>query len=252
MDAVNVNTTTVISPLLLRSDSLKWHLLELPNKNNSFLSTSGHLADDVLLFWNGKNQNPNGLTRVFVWTNTNTLFSSACNSPRVNFIDWILLILSFFNCVWNRSVLNCHTPGCVFFPLLQTRLARGGNRFSSVCCLRVYPGEKVGEEQTQWVMAKHYSTLKCHWWHKFLTDRKWDWFPLPWMDDCVDRVGPATCITKSDLLKGYLANSLSPRASDICDPRFLYDFRSEKWPVTLQHLTQQVLGGKRRMLMCIC
>lgn len=35
------------------------------------------------------------------------------------------------------------------FLQLQNRFAHGGNRFLSVCCLRVYLGEKVGEQQTQ-------------------------------------------------------------------------------------------------------
>lgn len=42
-----------------------------------------------------------------------------------------------------------------------------------------------------------------------------DSFPLPRMEDRVDRVGSATFVTKLDLLKGYWQVPLTTRASDI-------------------------------------
>lgn len=42
-----------------------------------------------------------------------------------------------------------------------------------------------------------------------------DSFPLPCMDDLVDKVSSALCITKLDLLKGYWQVPLTKRASDI-------------------------------------
>lgn len=42
-----------------------------------------------------------------------------------------------------------------------------------------------------------------------------DSFPLPCIEDCVDKVSPAQFITKLDLLKGYRQVPLTPRASDI-------------------------------------
>uniref|UniRef100_A0AAY5KLN0 ribonuclease H n=1 Tax=Esox lucius TaxID=8010 RepID=A0AAY5KLN0_ESOLU len=42
-----------------------------------------------------------------------------------------------------------------------------------------------------------------------------DSFPLPQMEDCVDRIGSAKYVSKLDLLKGYWQVPLTPRASDI-------------------------------------
>lgn len=42
-----------------------------------------------------------------------------------------------------------------------------------------------------------------------------DSFPLPRMEDCIDRVGSATYVTKLDLLKGYWQVPLTPRASEV-------------------------------------
>lgn len=54
-----------------------------------------------------------------------------------------------------------------------------------------------------------------------------DSFPLPWMEDCVDQVGVAKCVSKFDLLKGYWQVSLSKRAREICafqTPSGLYSY----------------------------
>lgn len=42
-----------------------------------------------------------------------------------------------------------------------------------------------------------------------------DSFPLPCMDDCVDRVGSAKFVTKLDLLKGYWQVPLSQSAAEV-------------------------------------
>uniref|UniRef100_A0A8C7Y6R4 Gypsy retrotransposon integrase-like protein 1 n=1 Tax=Oryzias sinensis TaxID=183150 RepID=A0A8C7Y6R4_9TELE len=42
-----------------------------------------------------------------------------------------------------------------------------------------------------------------------------DSYPLPRMEDCVDRVGSARFVTKLDLLKGYWQDPLTPPASEI-------------------------------------
>ncbi len=58
--------------------------------------------------------------------------------------------------------------------------------------------------------------------YRFCTDyrkvnsiTKPDSFPLPRIEDCVDRVGSARYVTKLDLLKGYWQVPLTPRASEI-------------------------------------
>lgn len=44
---------------------------------------------------------------------------------------------------------------------------------------------------------------------------KADSFPLPRIEDCVDRVGSSRYVTKLDLLKGYWQVPLTPRASEV-------------------------------------
>lgn len=58
--------------------------------------------------------------------------------------------------------------------------------------------------------------------YRFCTDyrkinglSKPDSFPLPRIEDCIDRVGAAKYVTKIDLLKGYWQVPLTPRASEI-------------------------------------
>ena len=44
---------------------------------------------------------------------------------------------------------------------------------------------------------------------------KTDTFPIPRMDDCIDKVGKANCVTKFDLLKGFWQVPLTDRAKEI-------------------------------------
>ena len=78
-----------------------------------------------------------------------------------------------------------------------------------------------------------------------------DSFPLPRMEDCVDRVGAAKFVTKLDLLKGYWQVALSPRASEISafvTPDGLYQytvmpFGLRNAPATFQRMMNSVLRG---------
>ena len=80
---------------------------------------------------------------------------------------------------------------------------------------------------------------------------KADAFPLPRMEDCVDRIGSAKFVTKLDLLKGYWQVPLTPRASEISafsiPDRFLQytvmAFGLKNAPATFQRLMSQVLGN---------
>ena len=40
-------------------------------------------------------------------------------------------------------------------------------------------------------------------------------FPIPWIDDCIDWIGPATFVSKFDLVKVYWQVPLSGRAREI-------------------------------------
>lgn len=80
---------------------------------------------------------------------------------------------------------------------------------------------------------------------------KADSFPLPRMEDCVDRVGSANFVSKLDLLKGYWQVPLIPRASEISafvtpDHFMQYNvlaFGMRNAPATFQRLMQRVLAG---------
>lgn len=78
-----------------------------------------------------------------------------------------------------------------------------------------------------------------------------DSFPLPRMEDCIDRVGPAKYVTKLDLLKGYWQVPLTARASEISafvtpDHFLQYNvmpFGLRNAPATFQRLMNLVLSG---------
>ena len=94
--------------------------------------------------------------------------------------------------------------------------------------------------------------------YRFCTDyrkvnslTKVDSFPLPRMDDCVDRVGAAKYVSKLDLLKGYWQVPLSERAKEISafvtpDGLWSYSvmaFGMKNAPSTFQRLVNKVLAG---------
>lgn len=66
------------------------------------------------------------------------------------------------------------------------------------------------------LVPKPHSTYRfCTAFRKVNNVTKADSFPLPRMEDCVDRVGNAKYVTKLDLLKGYWQVPLTQRASEI-------------------------------------
>lgn len=80
---------------------------------------------------------------------------------------------------------------------------------------------------------------------------KADSFPLPRIEDCVDRVGSARFVSKFDLLKGYYQVPLSARAQEVSafiTPTGLYSytvmsFGLQNDPATFQRLMNLVVSG---------
>uniref|UniRef100_A0A8B9H0C2 ribonuclease H n=1 Tax=Astyanax mexicanus TaxID=7994 RepID=A0A8B9H0C2_ASTMX len=78
-----------------------------------------------------------------------------------------------------------------------------------------------------------------------------DSFPLPRMEDCIDRVGTAKFVTKLDLLKGYWQVPLTPAAAEISafvtpDSFLQYSvmpFGLRNAPATFQRLMWKVLAN---------
>lgn len=78
-----------------------------------------------------------------------------------------------------------------------------------------------------------------------------DSFPLPRMDDCIDRLGSAVFVSKIDLLKGYWQIPLTDRAKEISafvtpDSFLQYTvmaFGLRNAPATFQRLVNYVLAG---------
>ena len=78
-----------------------------------------------------------------------------------------------------------------------------------------------------------------------------DCYPLPRMEDCIDRVGGASFVTKLDLLKGYWQVPLTDRAREISafvtpDDFLQYKvmaFGMRNAPATFQRLVNIVLSG---------
>lgn len=91
----------------------------------------------------------------------------------------------------------------------------------------------------------------CMDYRKVNSSTKKDSFPLPRLEDCVDRVGSAKYVTKLDLLKGYWQVLLTPRASEISafvtpDNFLQYSvlaFGMQNAPATFQRLMHKVLAN---------
>ena len=80
---------------------------------------------------------------------------------------------------------------------------------------------------------------------------KTDTFPIPRIDDCIDRIGNAKYITKVDLLKGFYQVPLTDRAKELSafvtpDGLFQYKvmpFGMKNAPATFQRLINNVISG---------
>ena len=80
---------------------------------------------------------------------------------------------------------------------------------------------------------------------------KSDLYPIPRVDDCVDRIGNAKFVSKLDLLKGYWQVPLTARAKEIsafATPDGLYQYKimpfsMKNAPVTFQRHIYTVITG---------
>ena len=80
---------------------------------------------------------------------------------------------------------------------------------------------------------------------------KSDSFPIPRIDDCIDKVGKAKYVTKFDLLKGFWQIPLTERAKEISafvTPDGLYQYKAMPFgmknsPATFQRLINMILAG---------
>ena len=84
---------------------------------------------------------------------------------------------------------------------------------------------------------------------------KTDTFPIPRMDDCVDKVGNAKYVSKFDLLKGFWQIPLSERAKEIsafATPHGLYQYKvmpfgMKNSPATFQRLINRLIADIREL-----
>jgi hypothetical protein len=80
---------------------------------------------------------------------------------------------------------------------------------------------------------------------------KTDSYPIPRIDDCIDKVGKAKVVSKFDLLKGFWQVPLSERAKEVSafvtpDGLFQYKvmpFGMKNSPATFQRIMNQVVSG---------
>ncbi len=129
---------------------------------------------------------------------------------------------------------------------------------------------EIMEKETQYLVENGLAVPSCSPWcspcllvpkpdgtSRFCTDyrkvnklTKSDSYPLPRMEDCIDRIGNAKFVTKVDLLKGYWQVPLTERASEISafatpDAFLQYKvlaFGLKNAPATFQRLMNQVLA----------
>ena len=80
---------------------------------------------------------------------------------------------------------------------------------------------------------------------------KTDSFPIPRIDDCIDKVGYSKYVTKFDLLKGFWKVPLTDRAKEVsafATPNGLYQYKvmpfgMKNSPATFQRLVNNVICG---------
>ena len=91
----------------------------------------------------------------------------------------------------------------------------------------------------------------CTDFRKVNTVTKSDTYPLPRIDDCIDKLGQVKFVSTYDLLKGYWQVPLTPRAKEISafvTPRGLYQYKvlpfgMKNAPGTFQRLMNHVISG---------
>ena len=91
----------------------------------------------------------------------------------------------------------------------------------------------------------------CTDFRKVNTITKTDSYPIPRVEDCIDKIGRAEYVSKFDLLKGYWQVPLTPRAKEITafvTPTGFYQYRVMPFglknaPATFQQMIHQILAG---------
>ena len=91
----------------------------------------------------------------------------------------------------------------------------------------------------------------CKYYRKVNSVTKTDSFPIPRIDDCIDKVGNSKYVTKFDLLKGFWQVPLTDRAKEVlafATPNGLYQYKvmpfgMKNSPATFQRLVNNVICG---------
>ena len=67
------------------------------------------------------------------------------------------------------------------------------------------------QQEVEYLLQHGFGIPSCY----HVTITKPDSFPVPQIEDCIDRVGSANFVTKLDLLKGHWQVPLTPHASEL-------------------------------------
>ena len=81
--------------------------------------------------------------------------------------------------------------------------------------------------------------------------KKTDSYPIPYVEDCIDKIGSAEYVSKFNLLKGHWQVPLTPRTKEVTafvTPAGFYQykvmpFRLKNAPATFQRMIYAVLAG---------
>jgi len=104
----------------------------------------------------------------------------------------------------------------------------------------------LGVLHAYWCQNPTRVTIFCTDFHKVNAVTKADSYPLPRIEDCIDRVGHSCYVIKFDLLKGYWQVPLTKEISAFVTPDGLFQYKVMPFgmrnaPATFQRLINHII-----------
>ena len=178
--------------------------------------------------------------------------------PPLNVLNYIAFpVRTFFTFAVFPSLYLNHFSDVNYTELCCTSTRQIYTQFSKPEEAHMIEHEIIEPSQSSWsspivMVPKPDGTLRfCIEYRKVNAETKTDSYPIPRLEDCIDRVGNSAFVSKIDLLKGYWQVPLTDRAKEISafvTPDGLYQCKTmplgmKNAPATFQRMMSQVIAG---------